>query len=243
MFANLLDELTEFMERCGITMDDVDRVIVWRRGEEPPVRIDKKRFLELASETIYNPDYGDADLMDIHLIGKEFMVYLREYDGSQKWDVMPLDGDEGDPENLYLDRDDNPGREYDTKGNQWHRRPYTLGEVAEKVRPIAEELGVGYVDLVFTDKTDRDAVLDVIELTYERERTEWMWLDEDPFEKALYQAFGVNIRVISPHCNMAKWKGFHGTRIYGKNDGSADIGDGRKRWGRTWGSPHDTLQK
>lgn len=225
MLANLCDELREFMDGCGITMDDVDRIIIWGKGEEPPVKMKKRRFLELASKTVYDPDYGFADLMDIFLIGKDFMVYLHEYDGSQRWDIMPLDGDRGDLEDLYLDRNDNPGKEYDTDGDQWHRRPYTLGEVMEKVRPIAEEYDVEYVDLVFTDVTDKDVVLDVIELTYGKERTGGSWYDVDPFEKALYQAFGVNVRVISSHSNMAKQEGFHGTRIYGKNNGSADISD------------------
>lgn len=77
---NFLKETLEVLKAHGKTLDDIE----WIGGFD--FCIDRAQFEKLA-DVEYNPGYGHQEVAkDIQLVGKDFWLERREYDGSEWWE-------------------------------------------------------------------------------------------------------------------------------------------------------------
>ena len=216
MLTNLYDDLMELMGDHGLAMDMVNKIIARPDDPESAVELDTDDFIALAGRTVYDPYYGFTEIIGLELYGDGFRIELHEYDGRQEWTYSDIDPPKGQVNDLHTEICREDYAIYDTEGPQWHRRPYTLGEVREAIESLAPSFGLPYVDLVHDDRTEPDAALEEFTITYERHDGK---LGPDGFMIEMIKLFGVNIDYTSPDCLLAKMEGFHGTRLYERGDG------------------------
>lgn len=77
---SLWDETIEVLMRHGKTFDDVIAIA----GND--FRVSKDNFEEVAKTAFYDSGYGSAEVaVDLKLIGSDFWLERREYDGSEWW--------------------------------------------------------------------------------------------------------------------------------------------------------------
>lgn len=79
--ANLLKETFECLEKNGKSMLDIE----WIGGDT--FTISKEDFMRLANVT-YDNGYGGQEVpYDLVLVGKDFWLERKEYDGSEWWEM------------------------------------------------------------------------------------------------------------------------------------------------------------
>ena len=82
--TNLWEETIDKLSRFSLTWDDVDAVIL----ENDNVTISKKNFEEVARKTNYYKGFGCAEIRsDLVIVGWNWWLERREYDGSEWWEL------------------------------------------------------------------------------------------------------------------------------------------------------------
>lgn len=87
---NLLKETLEILEKNNKTFDDIEHIVIFNEYDsEKNCVIPKEDYLRIAETTDYHNGYGGAEIdMGLMLLGKDFRLIRREYDGAEWFDFI-----------------------------------------------------------------------------------------------------------------------------------------------------------
>lgn len=85
--VNLLTETTEELAKHGVGFEDVLQIFVggYRKDDCGMVSIDDFKVL---ADFIYDAGYGTRKVKPMKIIGMDFVMVRREYDGSEWWEFI-----------------------------------------------------------------------------------------------------------------------------------------------------------
>ena len=117
--VNLLRETIELLERHGKKLSDIEFI----RGVNPPSyktinhKVDEGTLNEIL-DLDYDADYGIENInLNLQLVGKDFWLERREYDGSEWWEYRTMPTYDGTPVHYEPLSDDDIGWEGILIGN------------------------------------------------------------------------------------------------------------------------------